>query len=445
MPHIIYNINASPTSDAGVYPIILSGANGANYRFEYEAANLIINKAPLSGIINNCNRIYGEYNPSFSMSFTGLKNNELSPIWTKQPRFITYADKYSSVGVYPVSVSDYDAKNYTIDTIEDGTRTITPRKLVLKVNDSDRLYYQDNPTFTYTSTGFVNGDDISVLNKTPEFSTDATIYSNVGMYAVEIFGAEARNYDISYIPGNLIVNKRVLKVVADNKTRRYMTDNPVLTYTIAGFINNETENILLKRPIAQTNATILSDCGEYIIKILGAEAENYDFEYITGLLTITKIDQVIQWKQTFENIHIGDQIELLATADSGLPIEYIISGNVEEYKSGDRTYIDCLGCGEVSIRATQEGSVNYNPAMRVVKYFTISEDASIDNINSDDYSLNIYTKDGYVVNGSLSQQYIEVYDVSGNCKYHGTDKKIHVGKGIVIVRVNGRSYKLVCK
>ena len=104
-----------------------------------------------------------------------------------------------------------------------------------------------------------------------------------------------------------------------------------------------------------------------------------------------------------------------------------------------------MGCGEVSIRATQEGSVNYNPAMRVVKYFTISEDASIDNINSDDYSLNIYTKDGYVVNGSLSQQYIEVYDVSGNCKYHGTDKKIHVGKGIVIVRVNGRSYKLVCK
>lgn len=441
----IYDISAAPTSNVGVYPIELYGANGENYRFEYLDASLIIKKAPLSGIINDCNKTYGEFNPTFSISYTGLKNNERAPIWVKQPRFITDADKYSDVGAYPVSASDYDAKNYTIETIEEGTLTITPKCLVLKVNDSERLYYQDNPTFSYTPTGFVNGDDISTFIKTPEFSTDATIFSNVGVYPVEIFGAEALNYDISYMPGNLIVNKRLLKVVADNKTRSYNTDNPALTYTITGFVKSETEDVLLKRPTVQTSATKISDCGEYIINVIGADAENYEFEYVTGLLTITKIDQVIQWEQTFENIHIGNQIELLATADSGLPIEYIISGNVEEYKSGDRTFIDCLGGGKVTIRATQEGNVNYNPAMRVVKSFTISDDASIYNASADNYELNIYTSDGYLVNDSSSQEYIDVYDMVGNCKYHGTDKRIYIGKGLFIVRVNGRSYKLICR
>lgn len=440
-----YDISATPTSNTGVYPIELHGANSDNYRFEYLNASLIIKKAPLSGIINNCNKTYGESNPTFSINYKGLKNNESSPIWIKQPRFITEANKYSDVGVYHVSASDYNAKNYTIDTIEDGTLTIIPRSLVLKANDSERHYYQDNPTFSYTPIGFVNGDDISSFIKAPKFSTDATIFSNVGVYPIEIFGAESLNYDISYISGNLIVNKRLLKVIADNKTRSYKTNNPVLTYSIIGFVNSETEDALLKLPNIQTSATILSDCGEYIINVNGAEAENYEFEYATGVLTISKIDQVIRWEQIFENIQIGDQIELSATADSGLPIEYIISGNVEEYNSGDRTFIDCIGCGKVTIRATQEGNMNYNSAVRVVKSFTILPDASIDYTSADNYELNIYTNNGYLINDSSSQEYIEVYDMVGNCKYHGTNDKIYIGKGLFIVRINGRSYKLICK
>lgn len=440
----VYSINATPSSNVGEYAIYLSGASAENYIFEYQNAKLTITKAPISCIINDCTRIYGEYNPKFTLSYAGLKNNELSPLWVNQPRFVTEADKYSNVGVYSISASDYEAKNYTIKMIENGNLTITPKNLVLKVKDTDRLYYQDNPTFSYTSTGFVNGDEISSLNKMPEFSTNATIYSNVGEYPVEIYGAEALNYEISYIAGNLRVNKRKLTVAADNKTRPYNSQNPTLSYTVTGFVNNETEDILMQRPVINTSATKSSDCGEYEINVGGADALNYEFNYVSGLLIITKIDQRIQWEQTFENIHIGDQIELLAIADSGLPIQYIISGNVEEYVSGNKTFIDCLGMGDVTIRATQEGNVNYNPAVRVVKSFIISDDASVDNIYEDNHGLNIYTKDGYLINDSPSVDKLAVYDIYGHNKYMGKDRQIYLGTGIFIVYVNGRSYKIIC-
>ena len=200
----------------------------------------------------------------------------------------------------------------------------------------------------------------------------------------------------------------------------------------------------MQRPVINTSATKSSDCGEYEINVGGADALNYEFNYVSGLLIITKIDQRIQWEQTFENIHIGDQIELLAIADSGLPIQYIIRGNVEEYVSGNKTFIDCLGMGDVTIRATQEGNVNYNPAVRVVKSFIISDDDSVDNIYEDNHGLNIYTKDGYLINDSPSVDKLAVYDIYGHNKYMGKDRQIYLGTGIFIVYVNGRSYKIIC-
>ena len=438
-----YKVNATPFSDVGEYSIELSGANSLNYNFVYESAKLTINKALLSGKIKDCARTYGDENPTFTIKFIGLKNNEVTPIWINQPDYKTEADRFSDVGVYSVSASHYEAKNYRLEKIEEGSLTITPRNLILKVNDAEKLYCQDNPLFSYSSVGFVNGDDTSIFLKNPEFSTEATKLSNVGSYEIKISGAEALNYNINYNSGILIINKRLLTIVADDKTKCYNAENPVFTYSIDGFVNNENEEVLLERPYVHTNATKTSDCGIYVIDVDGGEALNYEFNYVAGKLVITKIDQNIIWNQSFGNIYVGDQIELQAISDSGLPVDYIVTGNVEEYKSGDKTFIDCMGSGNVTIRAIQEGDINYNPAKRVVKSFVISDEASIENVNSECHDLDIHIEDGYLLNQSSSDRCIEIYNISGQCIYRGSEDKIFIGEGIFIIRINGRTLKLI--
>ena len=45
--------------------------------------------------------------------------------------------------------------------------------------------------------------------------------------------------------------------------------------------------MLLKKPVATTEATKDSPVGEYAIIISGGEAQNYEFEYVDGTLTVT--------------------------------------------------------------------------------------------------------------------------------------------------------------
>ncbi len=56
---------------------------------------------------------------------------------------------------------------------------------------------------------------------------------------------------------------------------------------MGGGKNGEDESVLLKKPIATTDATKDSPVGDYVIKVSGGEAGNYTFEYINGVLTIT--------------------------------------------------------------------------------------------------------------------------------------------------------------
>ncbi|MCM1142110.1 MAG: hypothetical protein NC453_26365 [Muribaculum sp.] len=438
-----YIINATPISNVGKYSIKLFGASSNNYSFEYQDAYLNIIKAPLTGAVNNEEKIYGEYNPEFSITFYGLKNGESTPVWEVQPKFITDADKFSSVGAYPVLVAECNATNYSVNKIEGGVLNIIPRNLTLTANDVDRLYFENNPHFEFNAKGFVNGDNVSSLEKQPILETDATKISNVGSYEIEIYGAESLNYNILYVNGTLQITKRTATITADNLSRPYKENNPTLTYNISGLVNNESDDVLIVAPTIETSADLMSDCGNYPIAVSNADANNYNFNYVSGILSITKIDQTIIWDQKFTDITVGDQVELLAYTNSGLEVTYIIEGNVMEYKSGGRTFLDCLGVGNVSIRATQEGDKNYNAAVRVVKSFTITDQASVGVINNDDSTARIYSRNGVLYCSSLDESLIDIVGSNGRLVYHGKPQDVYVGYGLFIVRTHNRVYKIL--
>ncbi|QEM10130.1 IPT/TIG domain-containing protein [Mucilaginibacter rubeus] len=85
----------------------------------------------------------------------------------------------------------------------------------------------------------------------------------------------------------LVINKKALQVKANDQTRVFGTANPNLTFEYTGFISGEDQSKLSVQPVISTIATQQSPAGIYDIVVNGAVSDNYDFNYISGRLTIT--------------------------------------------------------------------------------------------------------------------------------------------------------------
>ena len=119
-----------------------------------------------------------------------------------------------------------------------------------------------------------------------------------------------------------------------------------------------------------------------------------------GTLTITKAYQNLVWNQNLDDVTILQEIELLAKADSKQKIEYSVSDDkiavIEEV--GSKAYLKCIGVGEVTVSAIQNGNDNYYQTM--VTSFTKGTNYELtlsrDVINENDHVLII---DDFLANG----------------------------------------------
>ncbi len=90
--------------------------------------------------------------------------------------------------------------------------------------------------------------------------------------------------DVVYNAG--IIEKALLTVTADDKTKVMGHENPELTCRYSGFIANENVTNLTTAPVAITTAATDSPWGNYPISVSGGEADNYSFAYVGGTLTV---------------------------------------------------------------------------------------------------------------------------------------------------------------
>ena len=276
---------ANEKSEVGTYHIILSGGTAKNYTLEYEQGELTVNKASLSIQVMDANKVYGNENPTFSLGYSGLKNDETVPEWITPPQFTTDAKKTSDAGKYPITVT-CEPKNYAISNNNSGILTIEQASLTIKADNVSMDYCGTMPTYTYSYSGFMNGDDEKVLTSKPIMETDITQTSNVGTYVITPKGATAKNYAMNYVAGELTVKPRMLTVKANDASRLYGEENPSFALTYTGFVNDENKNVLNTEPTASTKATVKSNAGSYDISVSGGKALNYTFSYKTGQLLI---------------------------------------------------------------------------------------------------------------------------------------------------------------
>jgi hypothetical protein len=117
----------------------------------------------------------------------------------------------SSVGAYSLTpraltFAAGDADNYAISYV-DGTLTVTPASLTIRANNDAKMYdgqpYSGGNGVTYS--GFVNGEDASVLKGTLVYGGSAQGAVEVGGYTITASGLSADNYVVSYVDGELTI------------------------------------------------------------------------------------------------------------------------------------------------------------------------------------------------------------------------------------------------
>lgn len=145
--------------------------------------------------------------------------------------------------------------------------------------DASRLYGYSNPTFKYTVTG-------APVNGTPVLTSDVLATTPVGNYPIQVTAGGITTPDLLCVPGTLTIDKAALTVKANSYSRVMGEANPEFEVTYSGFRNRETVEVLTKQAIATCEATPDSPVGEYEIVPSGAEAENYEFIYTPGVLTV---------------------------------------------------------------------------------------------------------------------------------------------------------------
>ncbi len=252
----------------------------------------------------NCNEInplwYTWWNPLEELRF-GEDVNEI--VWNDRA-FQSTVNKIVSLSKTPKS---FNSKCFSKDTYEntplyvpndayttyrqtDGWKEFKRKRVIHNENDPSitfiakdcsRYYGDKNPYFGYD----VSDYDVHV-DGSPELSCEATETSVVGDYPIIIAKGTVENYNDTYVNGTLTVTKAPLIITPNSITIKQGEEIPSLTLNYEGFKNNETEEVLTKKPTITTTATSGSKPGTYDITVSGAEAQNYEFSYMSGTLTI---------------------------------------------------------------------------------------------------------------------------------------------------------------
>ena len=320
---------ATTTSAVGTYPIVITKGSVTNYNTTFVNGTLTITKAPLTITAKSYTIKQGEAMPTFEATYEGFKNNETSQVLTKQPVITTQADlvtviaksysrqygeanpafEYTSSGAAligtpsitcaatatsPVGEYDIVANKGTVTNhnlaLVNGKLTVTKAPLTITAKNYAIKQGEALPTFEIEYSGFKNGEKSSVLATQPTITCSASSSSAPGTYDIVVSGADATNYDITYVKGTLTITQADEVVVAAYSfVRLYGDANPTFGYfTFGAALSGE--------PSITCEATATSPVGEYDIVPSKGTITNYNVTYVNGELMILQAPLTITAK-----------------------------------------------------------------------------------------------------------------------------------------------------
>ncbi len=198
----------------------------ANYNPTAKDVTLNVVRATLTIKTVDATKIYGQPNPVFTVTYSGFLNNDGPNTLGGTLAFTTAATQNSNAGVYPVTPGGLTSANYAINFVA-GNLTIDKAPLTVTANNAVKILGAPNPTFSVSYSGFVLGQNSSVLGGTLTFTTPATQTSTVGNYPVTPSGLTSNNYAITYVNGTLSITYGVCALYDQEKAANSGSTIPI--------------------------------------------------------------------------------------------------------------------------------------------------------------------------------------------------------------------------
>lgn len=145
-------------------------------------------------------------------------------------------------GTYTIYFKVVDTTNGAEGAEERGSVkfTISPAEVTVKVNDVTITYGEEIPAFSYTVTGLIDPDKLSdeavyTVKTLSGKEINIGAGTDAGVYEISVSGLSAsNNYNVSFVPGKLTINKKSATVTWTNaENRDYSPDGqtlPTATY-----------------------------------------------------------------------------------------------------------------------------------------------------------------------------------------------------------------------
>jgi len=233
VPDLTFGTTAVAKSNVGHYSITASGSS-SNYAPTFVPGTLSITPASLLITANHASRLYGDSNPSFSATYSGLVNGDTSAV-VSQLAFSTNATFASGVGTYSITPYDAVATNYTISYAA-GTLTVTKAPLTVSIADATRPYGHGDPEFTLGAIiGLKNGDTSDVIQNLT-FTAQPPPNPFPGSHSAILASGTAANYDITWFAGTLSIVKAPATIGVNSAQKTYGDGLANLTPFYFGFL-----------------------------------------------------------------------------------------------------------------------------------------------------------------------------------------------------------------
>lgn len=303
---------------------------------------------------------------------------------------VTYTSNNPDVAVISGNkISIIGIGNTEISASQPGDKNFNPAPVVtqtLTISKANQIItFPAISPVTYGVPGFSAGAS-STSGLTVTFSSDNITVAEVinGIITIKSPGnvniTASQAGDDYFNPANdvtvnIAVSKARLTIIADNKSKPYLSANPPLTYTCSGFVYGENTSVLDVLPSVTTDAATDSPSGNYVITISGGNDDCYDFRFFTGILTITKIQQTITFTYYPDRLLVNEAFLLAAVATSGLPVTF--ESRDPQIAGVTGTTLTGISRGKVEIAAIQAGNENYYSAEAEISVEVISTHENI--------------------------------------------------------------------
>lgn len=230
---VVNELDRAPGEDLGRYALVQANLYaGPNYTITFVSATFEIVKAQLSVTADALTKEYGDADPVFTYTVTGLKFNDTQVVSGQLAR-----DTGEDVGTYAINQGNlYLINSNYILVYEASELTITPAPLVVHPTAGiSKIYGATDPVFTFTTTGLKFNDTSQTVLRG---ALERVAGENVGLYAYTLG-------NLSSLSGNYVLtianeNKFEIKPAAltirvnENQRKTFGQADPLFTYTVEG-------------------------------------------------------------------------------------------------------------------------------------------------------------------------------------------------------------------